>query len=329
MSRGNNQKLKLYILNNIMLQQTDDEHGLTMPMIEEELEKRGVSAERKSLYRDLEALEELGTEIDYYQIGPRRYYFVSKRIFELPELKLLVDAILSSQFVTVRKSNELIRKLENFISIHQAGQLKRQVYMSERIKTMNESIYYTVDIIHSAIANNQKIRFHYFAWNVKKEAVLRKDGEFYEVSPWALVWNNDSYYLVAFDSEDKKIKHYRADKMKDIVLIDEKREGKASFDEQKEALSTKRFFQMFGGEEKPVRVRFDNELIGVVIDRFGRDVTIIEEKDSFTAKFDVVVSPQFLGWIMSFGNKAKILGPQSVVDEMKELITEIQEGYKD
>jgi len=327
MAKGNNQKLKLYILNNIMLELTDDEHGLTMPMIEKELERRGVTAERKSLYRDLDALEELGTEIDYYQDGPRRYYFVSGRIFELPELKLLVDAILSSQFVTVRKSNELIKKLEKFISVHQAGQLKRQVYMSERIKTMNESIYYTVDIIHAAISDNKKIRFHYFAWNVKKEQVLRRDGEFYEVSPWALVWNNDSYYLVAYDSDEGKIKHFRADKMKDISLLDGKREGKSAFDEQKEALSTKRFFQMYGGEEKPVRVSFDNELIGVVIDRFGRDVTIVEGKDNFTAKFDVVVSPQFLGWIMAFGNKAKILGPKSVVDEMKKLIEEIQEGY--
>lgn len=328
MPKGNNQKLKLYILNKIMLELTDDEHGLTLPMIEKELEKRGIPAERKSIYRDLEVLPELGTEIDFYQEGPRRYYYVSARLFELPELKLLVDAIQSSQFVTAKKSAELIKKLEGFVSIHQAGQLKRQVYMSERIKTMNESIYYSVDSIHTAIATNKKIKFHYFSWNSKKEQILRKEGAFYEVSPWALVWNNDSYYLVGYDGADNKIKHYRADKMKNISLLNESREGKESFEEQKEALSSKRFFQMFGGDEKPVRVEFDNELAGVVIDRFGRDVTIIANKDKFTAVLDVVVSPQFLGWLASFGNKAKILGPQSVVDEMKNLIEELRKGYE-
>lgn len=178
MPKGTNQKLKLFYLLKIMLEKTDEDHRLTVNEILAELEKYDVTAERKTIYKDMEALEVMDIEIESEKEGRSNYYHVTNRPFELPELKLLVDAIQSSKFITEKKSNELIKKLENLVSKYEARELQRQVYVSGRIKTMNESIYYNVDAIHTAIAENKKIIFQYFQWNVKKEMELRHDGNF-------------------------------------------------------------------------------------------------------------------------------------------------------
>lgn len=201
MPKGTNQKLKLFYLLKIMLEKTDEDHRLTVNEILAELEKYDVTAERKTIYKDMEALEVMDIEIESEKEGRSNYYHVTNRPFELPELKLLVDAIQSSKFITEKKSNELIKKLENLVSKYEARELQRQVYVSGRIKTMNESIYYNVDAIHTAIAENKKIIFQYFQWNVKKEMELRHDGKFYHISPWGLSWDDENYYLVGFDSE--------------------------------------------------------------------------------------------------------------------------------
>lgn len=252
--KGSNQKFKLYRLAQIMQEQTDDEHYITMPEIMDELAKYNITADRKSLYNDLRDLSVLGIDVEGEPIGNRYHYHVVNRAFELPELKLLVDAIQSSKFITEKKTNALIKKLETLVSKYDAQKLQRQVYVSGRIKTMNESIYYTVDAIHNAISENKKIKFQYYQWNVKKEMELRHNGAWYHISPWGLSWYNENYYLVGYDSEAGKIKHYRVDKMLHIRLSEESREGKEYFKKLDMADYAKKSFGMFRGNERTVRL---------------------------------------------------------------------------
>ena len=319
MSRGTNQKLKLYRLAQLMLENTDEEHYLTMPEILAGLEKYGVTADRRSIYTDLRDLEALGIEVEGEPVGGGYHYHVVNRPFELPELKLLVDAIQSSRFITEKKTNALIRKLEKLVSRHDAQKLQRQVYVSGRIKTMNESIYYTVDAIHNAISENRKIRFQYFQWNVKKEMELRHGGAWYHISPWGLSWDNENYYLIGYDSEAGKIKHYRVDKMLRIRISEEEREGGEHFRKLNMADYTRKSFGMFGGEEQTVRLLVDNRLAGVILDRFGRGVMLIPaDEEHFTVNVDVHVSGQFLGWVFSLGEGVKVLAPDSVAERMRQ-----------
>ena len=318
MSKGTNQKFKLYRLAQIMLEKTDDEHFITMPEIMSQLGQYEITADRKSIYNDLRDLAKLGIEVEGEPVGNRYHYHVVNRPFELAELKLLVDAIQSSKFITERKTNALIKKLEKLVSKFDAQKLQRQVYVSGRIKTMNESIYYTVDAIHNAISENKKIRFQYYQWNAKKEMELRHNGAWYHISPWGLSWDDENYYLVGYDSDAEQIKHYRVDKMLRIQLSEEKREGKEHFRKLNMAEYSKKSFGMFGGREQTVKLLVDNSLAGVIIDRFGKSVMIIPaDEGHFTVNVDVHVSRQFLAWVFSLGEQVKIISPGEVVNEMR------------
>lgn len=318
MPKGTNQKFKLYRLAQIMLEQTDDEHYITMPEIKEALARYDITADRKSIYADLRDLEILGIEVEGEPVGKGYHYHVISRPFELPELKLLVDAIQSSKFITEKKTNALIRKLEKQLSKYEAMKLQRQVFVSGRIKTMNESIYYTVDAIHNAISENRKIRFQYYQWNVKKEMELRRDGAWYHISPWGLSWDDENYYLVGYDSDAGDIRHYRVDKMLHIRMSDEPREGKEHFRKLDMADYSKKSFGMFGGKEQKVKLLVHNSLAGVIIDRFGKDIMMIPaDQDHFTVNVAVMVSSVFLGWVFSLGERVKILGPDDVAEKMR------------
>ena len=326
MPKGSNQKFKLYRLAQIMQEQTDDEHYITMPEIMDGLAKYDVTADRKSVYNDLRDLSVLGIDVEGEPVGNRYHYHVVNRAFELPELKLLVDAIQSSKFITEKKSNALIKKLETLVSKYDAQKLQRQVFVSGRIKTMNESIYYTVDAIHKAISENKKIKFQYYQWNVKKEMELRHNGVWYHISPWGLSWDDENYYLVGYAEQ---IKHYRVDKMLHIKLSNESRDGKEHFKKLDMADYAKKSFGMFGGKEQTVKLLVKNSLAGVIIDRFGKNVMLIPTDDEhFTVNVDVHVSRQFLGWVFSLGEDIKIVGPDEVVDEMKKEINRIINQYK-
>lgn len=329
MPKGTNQKFKLYRLAQIMLEKTDEEHFITMPEILAALGEYDITADRKSIYTDLKDLEKLGIEVEGEPVGNRYHYHVINRPFELPELKLLVDSIQSSKFITERKTTALIRKLEKLVSKYEAMKLQRQVYVSGRIKTMNESIYYTVDAIHNAISENKKIQFQYFQWNVKKEMELRHNGAYYHISPWGLSWDNENYYLVGYDSDADKIKHYRVDKMLHIQMSDEKREGKEHFQKMNMAEYARKSFGMFGGKEQQVKLLVENSLAGVIIDRFGKDVMFIPaDEKHFTVNVDVRVSRQFLGWIISLGEGVKIVAPDEVVAQMKKEIERLVRQYR-
>ena len=328
MPKGTNQKLKLYYLSRIMTEKTDDEHVITMPEIQRELERYGVTADRKSLYDDLEVLRVLGIDVIGEKDGRSYVYHVGKKQFEIAELKLLVDAIQSSKFITEKKSNDLIKKLTSLASNYEASQLKRQVVVQGRIKTMNESIYYNVDLIHTAISENVKVRFRYFMWNENKKQVYRRDGAFYSVSPWGLTWDDENYYLIGYDDEYESIRYYRVDKMLHIEAQEEARDGEEQFDQFDIGSYSRKMFGMFGGDPVEVKLLCDNEMAGVMIDRFGTGVIMVPvDAKQFYVLVDVVVSEQFLGWVVSLGGAVRIVEPESAVEAMKDTVKRLNKQY--
>lgn len=329
MPRSDKQKLKLMYLIKLFEERTDVSHGLSMTDIIEALSEEGITAERKSIYADISALNEFGFDIVKDKEGKACVYKLVERDFEIAELKLLVDAVQSSKFITESKSNKLIKKIEGLASNNEAKSLHRQVYVANRIKTTNESVYYNVDDIQKAISENHKVSFQYFQWNPNKEKELRHNGMRYEISPWALTWDDENYYMVGYDSKERKIKHYRVDKMLKIeIMADSKREGKALFKDMDMAVYSKKIFGMFGGVEETVVLECKNGISGVIIDRFGTEVDIIKRAaDSFTVRVNVQISPQFLGWVFSLGENIKIISPDSVIKRMRDEIARIQGIY--
>ena len=319
MPRGSNQKFKFTYLMKIMAEKTDDEHSLTMPQILEELEKYEVSAERKSIYEDFKDMSNFGIEVIKEQKGRETFYHIAGREFELAEVKLLIDAVQSAKFITQKKSKSLISKVKNFVSEHQAKQLQRQIVINDRVKTMNESVYYNVDDIHTAINQNRKIKFKYYKWDIDKKLVERHGGSYFFVSPWALLWDDENYYMIAFDDWDNKIKHYRVDKMMYIEVGNDERAGKEEFKNFDMAKYSKATFGMYHGEKTKVCIKFANHMCGVFIDRFGKD-TLFRKIDENHSELivDINVSPQFFGWIFSLGNDVEIVSPIEVVNELRE-----------
>ena len=324
MARSANQKLKLLVIRDFLLRKSDEKHPVTIPQIIEELARYDIKAERKSLYDDLETLRTYGLDI----IQSRGNYYVGERSFETPELKLLVDSIQSSKFITQKKTMSLIKKLEGLASEYDAQLLERQVYVRNRVKSMNESVYYNVDSISDAISQDRAIRFKYFEYTVQKERHIRKDGGWYKVSPFALMWDDENYYMVAWDAEAESLKHFRVDKMLEITALEEKREGKEAFAEVDMAAYAKKTFGMFTGKDRKVKLRFKNRLAGAVLDRFGRDVMLIPDgEDHFTVTLEAAVSPQFYAWVFGFGTDAEIVSPEDVREEAARAARQIAEMY--
>ena len=326
MPKSQNQKLKLIRLAQILLAETDREHALTMKRICERLEEYGISAERKSVYDDLEQLRFVGIDVCKNASNPVGYY-VAERDFELAELKLLVDAVQSSKFISESKSRALIRKLEGLTSTHEAGKLERQVTVVGRNKTMNADSVRAVDALHEAINSNKKITFKYFDWNIKKEKEFRHNGKSYEISPWALVWDAENYYLIGYDSENSQMRHYRVDKMYSVRVRNLMREGREEFEKTDMAQISKMTFGMFSGEEELVTLECDMSLVGVVIDRFGRDITLRKlDENTFEVSVRVALSPNFYSWVACFAGRMKPTAPKIAVDGYKELLKKALEN---
>ncbi len=324
MARSTNQKLKLLILKDYLLRYSDEAHPVTIPQLIAELARYDIKAERKSLYDDMEALRLYGLDI----LQSRGKYFVGSRDFETPELKLLVDSIQSSKFITQRKTMSLIKKLEGLASVYDAQLLERQVYVRNRVKSMNESVYYNVDSIAEAINQDRAIRFRYFELTVSKQRRIRRDGDWYEVSPFALMWDDENYYMLAWDAAAESLKHYRVDKMLQITLLDREREGKEAFAREDMSAYSKKVFGMFTGQPRQIKLRFQNHLAGAVIDRFGSDVLLIpEDEERFTVTLELAVSPQFYAWVFGFGTEAEILAPTEIRREAAEKARELLDLY--
>ena len=313
MAKSANQKQKLLIICRLLWESTDEEHPLTVGEITAALDRHGIQAERKSIYDDLEALRLFGLDIQCRK-GKTPGWFVGERDFELPEVKLLMDAVQSSRFLTQKKSDVLIRKLEGLASVHQAGQLQRQVYVSGRIKVMNESIYYNVDKLHAAIAGRKAITFKYFDYDIFRKKVFRQEGKRYMVSPYGLIWNSENYYLVAFDHTHRELRHYRVDKMAEIAVTCLEREGQDRYPDFQLAEYGQKHFGMYSGPEVKVTLRGRRDKAGLVWDRFGQDVILVPDgEDHFTVTLPVVVSPQFFGWLMGLDGAVTLTGPREAV----------------
>ena len=328
MAGGINQKLKLLYLADIFRRRTDEDHMLTLPELIDLLQDNGIEVERKTMYTDFDELRKYGLDIQKEKIGNYSYYHLVNRDFETAELKLIIDSIQSAKFITERKSRDLIKKIEKLASDFDAQDLQRQVLVAGRVKSMNESVYINVDALHRAINEKKQIRFQYSRWNMKKQLEKRHNGEFFQVTPWALMWDDENYYLVAYDPVADMIKHYRVDKMSSIQEVEGKREGRQLFKDLNTSEYAKQHFGMFTGELKEVELLVDNELIGVMIDRFGKRIRVIPVDESrFKTTVKVAVSPQFIGWVLALGNKVKITAPDEVVQTMKNIVNELSYVY--
>jgi len=327
MPRSAQYKLKPFYLMRILEENTDADNPLTISEIIAKLAAYDVMAERKSIYTDLELLRQFGVDIETSRDKTTRYYIANRR-FELPELKLLVDAVQSSRFITGKKSEELISKLSALTSEAQAGQLERQVYLSGRPKAVNESLYYNVDAVHSAINAERQIQFRYFDYNIRKRRVYRKNGGTYQCTPVALCWNDDQYYLIAYSAKHDGLAHYRVDRMSDVTMLEAAAEDfdRKNFDA---AGYAKKLFGMYSGETVSATLSFDTSLVSVVFDHFGTDVQMRNTSDGrFTVTVDVSASPVFFGWMLQFGERAKIDGPASLVAAIRELIEANERQYR-
>ena len=328
MAKSAGQKLKLLYIIKLLSEKTDENHPVSTAEIIAYLDANGIHSERKSIYDDINKLCEFGYDIIQVHSRLGGGYYMAGREFELAELKLLVDAVQSSRFITTRKSRSLIRKLEQMAGKYDAGKLQRQVFVAGRIKTENESIYYNVDNIHRAIQENRQIYFLYLDWNMRKQLVPRANAE-RTVSPWALIWREDNYYLAAFDSTDKVMKHFRVDKMGKTVVLDQEREGMEQFSKVDPASYTNQTFGMYSGDEESVTLQFPNRLVGVVMDRFGRDADIRPMTDRiFRVRVRVAVSGQFFGWLAGIGREAVIVSPAAVKEQYSQWLSDIVDTMK-
>ena len=320
-------KYKVLYLMKIFLEETDDTHALSISQINDLLEKKGLDAvSAKTLYQDIEALSVFGVDIKYESEGTIRGYHVVQRDFDLAELKLLVDSVQASKFITEKKTHSLVKKLEQLSSKYEGQELHRQVLISGRVKSMNESIFNNIDAISRGINLNLQITFNYFSFDTNKDRVLKYNGATYSVSPWALVYDDGNYYMVAYDNRDNKLKHYRIDKMLNIELTGNARIGKEFYHE--EDYLKMAVFGMFGGAITQVTLEAENWMVGILIDRFGPDINIYKvDENHFHVNVEVALSKQFYGWLLGLGCGIKLVGPSPAVDDLKDYLKSINKLY--
>ena len=327
MPKSENQKQKILFVMDYLQKHSHKDNPVSATELIQILKQVGISADRKSIYSDVQALIEFGLDIVSIPGKKGGYYIAAPKDFQMSELKLLIDAVLSSRYLTEKKSRELIKKLCDLCGTDKEAELvSRNLLVSGRVKSMNESIYYNIDVIQEAIAKNVQITFRYFDWNMKAERNYREKK--YLASPYGLCQDNENCYLLAY-SDRHGITSYRADRMDSIALTDQKRipcpelTGKALIDHANQ------LFQMFAGDAVNVKMRFHKTLLNVVIDRFGKDIMLIpEDADYFNFTAKIAVSPMFLSWIIGFGNKASVLYPPTVVQQCKQLCEEALSQYR-
>ena len=327
MAISNNHKLALLYMLRELLRKTDEDHTLNATELIKVLEDYGMKADRRTIYSNVEILQDFGIDVQKKEDAPG--YFIGSRNFELPELKLLVDAVQSSKFITKKKSEELIKKLMTLTNDYSAGGLNRSVFIRNRMKTGNEKVYYSVDALHEAMNGDRQIEFRYGEWSTSKKLVEKRGGKKYRVSPWALTWDDENYYLIAYDEDENKIKHFRVDKMIRVEVTDSKRNGRECFRDFDLAAFSKKTFGMYGGPDANVTLRCKKHLVGVLIDRFGSDIMIIPDGDDHIRMHaTVAVSPQFFGWITGIGSGIEIVSPENVRKDYQKYLRDILKAYK-
>lgn len=325
MPKSDNQKLKIFYILDYLERNSHEGHPIKASELIAMLERQhSIQCDRKTVYSDIAALQDYGVDIVAIP-GKNGGYYIASRNFELPELKLLIDAVQSSRYLTEKKSRELIEKLCAQCNEHDARLMRRDVLVSGRVKSMNETIYYSVDTIQEAIAANRQIRFRYFDWGMDGQRRFREKE--YLASPYGLCQDNENCYLLGF-SERHGITSYRLDRMTDIAVTEDPRIPCPELTGKALTEHANQLFQMYAGDAVTMKLRFHKSMVNAVIDKFGRETMLIPDGDEhcvFTVK--VAVSPMFLSWIIGFGAKAKVLYPQSVVDACKALCEETLAQY--
>ena len=309
--------IRIIELLRFLYQQTDEAHAVTVSEMIEHLKSKGIPSVRQTVYTDLEALDTAG--IDIVQIkSTQNRYFIGSRIFEYPELKMLVDAVASSKVISAKKSQALIQKLGQLSSIQQAEQLQRLASLSSRVKPHNEKVYYIIDSIQTAILDQHQISFQYYEYTPEKKKILKHDGYRYILDPYALEWKNDHYYLIGYSHKHKGIAHFRVDRLTSVEPLDSKFQPMPDFDV---AAYTNKMVDMFAAEHsEQVKLLCSNELMRVIIDHYGEDIEISPYDDThFTVIIEVNPSGTFYGWVFKFMGKIRILSPQSCVDKMQDI----------
>lgn len=324
MANARDGKLRFLYVMDILHRQTDADHPMKVRDIQEQLEEKGIVAERKSILRDVAQLREYGWDVAVERGRNGGIYLASRR-FQLPELKLMVDAVAASKFITEKKSQELVHKIEMLGSMYEARQLQRQVVVSDRTKAENETVYYVVDAIHSCIDHNHQMTFQYTEWTGRKRRELRKNGAVYVVSPEFLLWDNEFYYLVAYDELAGEIRHYRVDRIVNAVETEEPRGGAAERANVKKKDYANKRFGMFAGDTVKVQLDCRQGMLGVMIDRFGVEVPIRQTEEGFSVRVEVEVSPQFFGWVAGLNGGVSIAGPREVAEEYRAYLTRLLE----
>ena len=319
-------KLKILYVMKILHELSDEEHPMTAADIDRELRAYGLSARRRSIYNDIEVLGQFG--LDIIKVSGNRGWYVGERELELPELKILIDAVQVAKFIPPKKSDSLIKKLEHFTSRYLAKKLHCHIFLGNPSKSEFQVIYISVDTIHKAMNTDCRLSFQYMEWTEKKQVRLRHEGIAYEVSPWGLMWNDEYYYLLAYDPGINGIKHYRVDRMLNVQLLPElRREGNKIYEEYQKGFSRKTF-GMYGGDDVLVKLKCTNRMAGAIIDRFGQNTMMVPKDDGhFTAHVLVAQSPQFFGWVASNSTDIEILEPQSLREAYRELLEEILSQY--
>ena len=334
----NGRKMKLLMLQKILQEQTDEEHFLTANQLVERLKALDIPAERKGIYDDIKALNvfykpanknkaDRAQRIEIDEEG--RGYYLTNRLFSVSDLKLMIDAIQSSKFLSDAKTLELIEALETLCSKHQAQGFKRQVIVSNRVKNMNINVHNNVDHLNYAIVEDWQVKFKYFDYDTKQQRAFRKKGGWYVISPFALVYCDDNYYLLGYDAEKGKIMNYRVDRMAYVSAQEGMiREGKDVFAALDIAQYQRYTFSMYSGDVQRVTMRFRNNIMNAVIDKFGKLAYVKEvDKDHFEVTVSVAVSPQFFGWVFGLGNYVTIVGPEDVKEKMKKMLDSVRKRY--
>ena len=312
------QKLKIINEYQILMEESDELHQINAVEMTRRLEKRGIPAERKSVYKDMDTLMDAGVDV----VKGEKGYYIGSRTFELAELKLLVDAVGASKFISQKKTKELVEKITSLAGLDDAEQLSRQVVVPDKPKTGNEKIFYSIDVIYQCIDNNKKMSFKYQEWTLNKEMQPRHGGKVYVVSPAFLLRNDENYYLVAFDEDSNEIRHYRVDKMTAAAEMEEERAGMEIISGLNPHEYAKQHIAMFAGDERVITIRFAKHLVGVVIDKFGTDIDVRADGDShIKARISVAVSPQLYGWLVGIG--ATVSYPEPEVEKFKEYLSSI------
>ncbi len=325
MPKSDNQKLKIFYILDYLQQYSHADHPVRAAELIAMLEKQhNISCDRKTVYSDIAALQDYGVDIVSLP-GKNGGYFIATRNFELPELKLLIDAVQSSRYLTEKKSRELIKKLCRECSVHDARLMRRDVLVSGRVKSMNETIYYNVDAIQEAISQNHQIRFRYFDWGIDGKRKYREKE--YVASPYSLCQDNENCYLLAY-TQRYGTTSYRVDRMAEIQSLSDPRLPCPELTGKALTEHANRLFQMYSGEETEVKLRFRRRFVNAVYDRFGRDLILVPDgEENFVCTVKVAVSPMFLSWIIGFGADAQILHPRSVIEKCRSMCLEALSHY--